>query len=217
MNTRSLRRSALVISASIVVMLLSVTALADVPATPQPDTTGVAHHWVVERMKYAPYTELTTVERSAMSAAKAALVAPPPGLVRQADHGYVEAKQLIAIAKSLNVADPIIVGHELLVWNDGTAARMYVDTDGLVKLLEVGPIQKLLVSKATAVADQGDRDAAEIAKAAFDVAAGLDPKVSPAATVNGLVVAHGVGFAKEDGTHVVVRADLHGNTSYPDW
>ena len=215
MKARLARRFTVAVLVGACGLLLAAIAYADVPVAQAPSIEGVAHHWVTEQMKYAPYTEPTAIERGAKTAATAALAAPADGLIRQADHGYASAQEALALGKLLKGADPIIVGHELVVWNADRAARLYVNNDGLVKVVEVGPVREQLVSQTAAASDQGERDAIEIAKAAFNVAVGLDPKVTPAA--NGLVGAHAVGFADADGRHLVLRVDLDGNTSYPDW
>lgn len=196
-------------------LVLAVVAHGEVVAPPRASIEGVTHHWVVRQMAYAPYTELTTIEQDALSAARTALAAPPTGLLTQAEHGYQDAQALVDLGRTLKDAAPVIVGHELVVWNSDNAARLYVSADGPVKVLEVGSIQRMLVSQLKEASDQGDSDAIEIARGALDVAAGLDPG-SPSES-GALVAAHAVGFARQDGSHLIVRVDLGGNTSYPDW
>jgi len=203
--------------ALLVVMVLAagIAAYAEIPAANPPAIGGVDHQWVRDEMGYAPYTEPSEVENAAKTAATAALVAPPAGVIRGAEHGYADAAATIKLAQSLRKMAPRVMGHELLVWNADKAARLFVGESGEVKLLEVGPIQEMLVADAAAASDEGDKDAIEIAKDAFGLAAGLDPKTSGA--VNGLVSAHAIGFADQDGSHLVVRVGLDGSTTFPDW
>lgn len=215
MKLRLTRRCAPFALLLVVALAAGITAYAEIPAANPPSTQGVGHQWVRDEMGYAPYTEPAAVENAAKAAASAALVAPPSGVIRGAEHGYADAAATLKLAGSLRKAGPRVVGHELLVWNGEKAARLFVGQSGEVKLLEVGPVQQMLVTHAAAASDEGDRDAIEIAKDAFDVAAGLNSATSGAA--NGLVSAHAVGFADQDGSHLVVRVGLDGSTSFPDW
>jgi len=215
MKHRFVRRFAVVTLALLCVPLIAVLAYAEIPAAQAPSTEGVAHHWVAEQAGWAPYTETTGIERVAKTQAAAALKAPPTGLVTQADKGYSEAQRRVLLAKSLKGADPVIVGHELLVFNSEKAARFYVGKGGDVKLLEVGPTQQMLVTRATAATDRDDGDAIEMGKQALEVASGLGLKGFP--VEGALVTAHAVGFTDADGSHIVLRVDPDGNTSYTDW
>ncbi len=215
MKLRLTRRWAPIALLLVIVLAAGITAYAEIPAANPPVTDGVAHQWVRDEMGYAPYTESAAVEKAAKRAATAALVAPPAGVIRGAEHGYADAATTLKLAGSLRKASPRVVGHELLVWNGDKAARLLVGKSGEVKLLEVGPIQEMLVAHAASASDAGDKDAIEIAKRTFDVAAGLDPKTTGAA--NGLVSAHAIGFADQDGSHLVVRVGLDGSTAFPDW
>lgn len=215
MKLRLTRWWAPVASLVVIVLAAGITAYAEMPAASPPVLDGVDHQWVRDEMGYAPYTEPAVTEKSAKRAATAALVAPPAGVLRGAEHGYAEASATLKLAESLRKASPRVVGHELLVWNGDKAARLLVGNSGGVKLLEVGPIQEMLVTHAASASDAGDKDAIEIAKRTFDVAAGLDPATTRAA--NALVSAHEIGFADQDGSHLVVRVGLDGSTAYPDW
>lgn len=215
MKTQVTRRIVGVLIVSGCVLVVAFAAFAGVPAAPTQSVEGVEHHWVTRQMRYAPYTEQNTAEKAAVAAATLALTEPPQSLISQADKGYTEAQRLIDLAASLKGTDPVIAGHEVLVWNEDEAADLFVSVDGVVKLLSVGTPQQLLVSRATSATDAGDRDAIEIATAAFDVAHGLDVVVIPA--TGGLLAAHAVGFAREDGSHVIVRVDTAGTASFPEW
>jgi len=213
MNVRTVRRFVVLLAvAACVSALVAATAFS---AAEAPNVDGVAHHWVTRQMRYAAYTETATAEADAKTAAVAALTVPPESLIAQADRGYPDSQTKLDLAKSLRDASPVVVGHEVLVWNDAKAAKMFVSADGVVKVLGVGTPQQMLATRAEAATDAGDRDAIEIAESTFGVANELDPAVAPA--TGALVSAHAVGFARPDGTHIVVRADTAGNTSFPDW
>lgn len=209
------RRLAFVVVVAACALGLTLGAFADTPATIAPSVDGLEHAWVVRRMAYAPYTELTRIERAAIATANRALVAPPLGVIREADKGYAEAQADLLLAKSLRKQDPEIVGHEVVVFNDTVAARCFVSESGVVRVLETGPVQRMLVTRASAANDRGDEDAIELAKQAFAAASEIDPKVAPA--TGGLVSAHAIGFADRDGSHIVVRSGLDGSATYPDW
>jgi len=201
--------------ALLLVPLVAVLAYAEIPAAQAPDTEGVAHHWVAEQAGWAPYTETTGVERVAKRQAAAALTAPEPSLVAQADHGYADAARKVLLAKSLKGSDAAIIGHEILVFNSDKTARFYVGEDGDVKLLEVGPTRTMLVTRAMAAGDHDDSDAIEMGRQAVRVAAGLGLKGFP--VEGALVTAHAVGFADADGSHMVIRVEPDGSASYTDW
>ena len=170
---------------------------------------------MAEQAGWAPYTETTGVERVAKTQAVAALSAPEPGLIAQADHGYADAARQVLLAKSLKGSDPAIIGHEILVFNSDKAARFYVGKDGDVRLLEVGPTRAMLVTHATAAADHDDSDAIEMGKRAVETAGGLGLKGFP--VEGALVTAHAVGFTDADGSHIVIRVNPDGSASYTDW
>jgi len=197
------------------VPLVAVLAYAEIPAAYGPDTAGIEHHWVAEQAGWAPYTETTGVERVAKTQAVAALSAPTPSLITQADHGYADAARQVLLAKSLKGKDPAIIGHEILVFNSDKAARFYVGKGGDVKLLEVGSTREMLVTHATAAADHDDGDAIEMGRQAVETAAELGLK---GFSVEGaLVTAHAVGFTDADGSHIVIRVSPDGSASYKDW
>jgi len=143
-----------------------------------------------EQRAFMPYTETAAIEDDAKSAASAAL----------AD----------ASLDALGYTRPTIVGHELVVWNADKSARYYVQPDGSVQSLGAGTVQQMLVNHSLALSDQGDRAAYAAAQTAFAAATG-----SPAE--GGLVCAHAVRFTDARGSDIVVRTDVEGNTSFPDW
>jgi hypothetical protein len=180
---------------------------------------GVSHHWVYDAMGVAAYTEQSAAERAAKAAAQRSLGDLPAGLVRNADHGYSDAQLTVGLARLLKGTNPSVVGHELIVWIGDRAARVFVNQDGAIKLVESGTVRQLLPEgDSVAATDHGDKDAAEIASDALDVIKGLDPTLaSQAGSAGSLVTAHGVGFVDKNGKHIVVRVDPDGNVSYPEW
>lgn len=178
------------------------------------DLSGVAHHWVERAVGIAPYTEMSPVEAAALSAARNAVVAPSAAVFRNADHGYDSAQAEIDQAARLKGANAQIVGHELIVWNGERAVKVFVNQDGVMTVVGDGS-PWLLATPSTKLVDQGDKDAAEIARSAVAVGEALEGR--SAAPTKAVVTAHAVGLADEMGGHVVMRVTPDGRVSHTTW
>jgi hypothetical protein len=198
--------------------LLLIGAYTEMPATQSTQASevqGVTHHWIDRALGVMAYTEVAPAEKAAKAAAKKALSVPPMGIIRAAEHGYSDAQATLDLTKSLRGRTPVVVGHELLLYNQGRAARVYVNQDGAMKLLESGSLQEMLVTPSTKVTDQGDKDAREVALDAIAMSRGLGTAVKGA--INTLVTAHVVGVVAEDGSHQIIRVGVDGEPSFEEW
>jgi hypothetical protein len=203
-----------------VVLALS-ALLAAIPASAEPPFASytkpapTSNRWKAASLGYMPYTERSLGERHALDVAQAVLTDLPWGLVRNADHGYTQCAETLAKMKLLRSATPTIVGHEIVLDAPEREARVFVYTDGIVRLISTGdtptPADQL-----RQISGEGEHRAWEVAHSAMCLHAGLDPD-SPYCDVAGSIAAYGVGFAAEDGTSLVIRVDHDGGISCPTW
>lgn len=164
---------------ALLVVLLIAVGVAGCARSPVPPSGEV------RRTPYLPYTEPISAEARAESLAKGGLTDP----------AYA----------SLRDIRPVIDGHELLVWNDSGAARVYVTMGGVVTPLGTGPAWQMLATPSVPLSDQGDHDAYEIARLSMGPALG---NATDGPATGGLLAAHGVRFDGSNGSHVVVRVDV---------
>lgn len=176
---------------------------------------SLAHSWVLSAAGVAPYTAPTEGELRALDAAENALIEPPEILIRNADHGYTQCIEKIEAARALSGAVPMIVGHELVLYNETRAARVFVNADGIVVPIAVGGLE-VEPDNLTGLSGAGEYAAAEIARSAMCLHSQLDP-ASPYCDMHAMVAGYGVGFANEEGTHLLFRVGTDDTVSCPEW
>lgn len=216
---RSILRHGTVATIAALAVLVTVSVGSLALAEPHPEIQEYRHEladsWTLEAAGIAPYTELTPGQADALEAAAGALVEPPLGLVRNADHGYDQCQAKLDAIRALDGAAPLLVGHELLLSNDTHAARIYVDEHGLVTFIEAGPnVSRDVPTRA--LTGGSEFDAAEIAQSAMCLHSTLEPG-SPYCSMHPSITAYGVGFADAEGTHLIVRVSADGSVSCPEW
>lgn len=213
------RHALLSVSAVLVTVLATISLATFAIAEPHPEIheyrTDLADGWMFEAAGIAPYTVPTTGEAKALEAAANALIEPPLVLIRNADHGYEQCLSKLEDIRALGDAEPMLVGHELVLENEAYATRVFVYGTGVVRFIEAGPQAGAGMPKRP-LSGSGELDAAEIAHSAFCLHSSLAPD-SPYCEMHPSVTAYGIGFADEGGTHLVVRVGADGAVSCPEW
>jgi hypothetical protein len=209
------------ISIALVVVLAFGIAMVTAPASAEPPF--VSHtvpeptslRWAQTSAEFLPYTEYSSGEEAALMTAQAALTDLPWGLVRNADHGYEQCAEMLSKMTVLRAAQPTIAGHELVLAGPETEARVFVYNDGIVRLLSTSQVLTP-AGDLRQVSGDSERHAWEVAHSAMCLHAGLEPD-SPYCSPAGSIAAYGVGFALEDGEHMIIRVDHDGNISCSTW
>lgn len=219
--TINITRRHLIISAVVLALCVAATGiwtgavLADPPYAIEDEDNRLALSWTLAASGAAPYTEPTPGELHALKVAEEALVEPPLILIRNADHGYLDCIAKLEATRELVDAVPMIVGHELVLYNDTKAVRMFVNADGIVTPIVSGGTD-IEPEDLRGLGGAGEYAAAEIARSAMCLHSQLDPE-TPYCDMRSMLSGYGVGFANEEGTHLIIRVGVNDAVSCPEW
>lgn len=212
-HTLSLRHTLLALTVFVAVLWAAV-AWAE-PHYPINETSNdLEHAWTLRAAGLLPYTQLTPGESEALQVASDALVEPPLILIRNADHGYDGCIEKLDATRALVGLEPVIVGHEMVLFDDAHAVRVFVNAGGVVQVVESGgpEVEPLHMY---GLAGDGEFAAAEIARSALSVHDALAG--TGYADMHAMVCGYGIGFADADGTHLIIRVGVDGTVSCPEW
>lgn len=168
------------------------------------------HTWVAEANSITPVVlPLSESETRSMLLASKSLQSPSRQVVTQADNGYPRAVEQIKLMSELKDSKPTIVGREIMLVGGGKGLKVLVTSDGGMELVE---FKKTMGPDGVLLSSASDLQAIDSVKSLTQVVRTLSPGALPA-TMNAYVTAYHIGFARPDGTHIVVVVRAGGQTA----